>query len=320
MSWQKQNLIPPLPPEAQQIVDSLNTVVGTVSPVISAAVTILDAAKTFMVLMADLYAALMTALITEVENFVNDTFGSGAYELIIHPVDIYPGIKRDKYGFSKITPGDAINLAIKSFDDQGDPNRPQFSDGANVAAFGIMVSAPDIGVFIFLMEAIVALWKVNEFEEILNRAKKKKGKYKKKTLDYYSSKPDWGSLRFNQIEYLGDLQKEMLNLLAIAKGYATVPDNVLVDLIDALARKLELLNDTIAAIMLIINTIANIGQLADMWVLDIPLGPGGNKRIQQALVDAQLSGMKINKYSMLMLYVGGGPSAAGVELIRSLLL
>jgi hypothetical protein len=313
MSWTKRQLVPPLPSEAQPIVDALNTVSGAVVPILNAASTLLNAASIFFQ-SADLYKALMTALVTQTEDLVNDLFGSGAFELVVNPFTSFRRRQKvDKNGIPLLTPEEAINLAIRSLDDQGDLDRPQFSDAANISAFGILVTAPDISVFLAILEALLSLWNIDDIQFIIREINRRRG------ILVQSRPPDWDSLRFNQIKALGDVQKELLRVLAIAKGYLAVPDDAILDLIAQLQRKVNILTLSIAAFQAVIDALTNTPALSGVYMLDVPLGVGGNNRLKAELRDPQFAQLGLNKYTFMALYVGGGPSAAGVDSIRQLL-
>lgn len=314
MSWQQKNLGPPIPPEAQAIVDNLSTAAGSVVPILDAAAALLDIAKVFYNGGSDLYAALMSALITECENLINDLFGSGAYEIIVSPFhSIAQRLPKDKYGINLLNPGQAIDIAIKSFDDLGDDNRPQFSSGANVSAFGILVTVPDVFLFIQLLEALYNVWTTWDINYIRQEILKKTG------VRYKSKPPDWGNVSFTKIDALAQIKKQLMDVLYIAKGYQITPDDGINDLINALSRKVAILNDTVTTFQAVLDALAGSTALSGAYIFDVPLGVGGNDKIKAALPNEVLSALKLNRYTIFMLYVGGGPSAAGVDAIRQLI-
>lgn len=313
MPWMQRPLVPPLPGEAQDIVDVLDTVASGVLPILNAASTLLNAAQIFFQT-ADLYKALITALLNQTEALVNDLFGSGAFELVINPFTVFNRRQElDKYGIPTLTPEEAVNLAIRSLDDLGDQGRPQFSPAANVSAFGILVTAPNVGVFLDILRGLLSLWTIDDLRFLIDQIERRTGAAPQ------SRQPDWDTLRFNQIGALGQIQKELLRVLAIAKGYVAVPDDAILDLINQLQRKVNILTLSIAAFQAVIDALTNTPALSGVYILDIPTGVGGNERLKKELKDPQFSALGLNQYTMMALYVGGGPSAAGVDAIRQLI-
>lgn len=320
MAWTPKTLTPPLPQEAQDVVDAISAITGTVGGVLSTFSTLLDAAKIFFTAGTDLFTLIVTTLITEAENLNNDFFGSGAFQLIVDPFSVASlrfleeGNGKDQYGIPFMTPRDAISQAVRSLDDTGDINRPVFSDSANIAAFGILVTAPDIRAFIALMEALLTVWTLDDIEFIINRTKSKANPPPKKSVPV-----DWTSLRFNQIKALGDIQRENNKALAIARGYLNIGDNVITQLIDTIQRKVDVLNDSVATFQAVIDAITAASGIPNVFVLDVPIGPGGTNRLKKELRDPALESLFQNKYTLMLLYVGGGPSAVGVDNIRKLI-
>jgi len=317
MSWKKTNVVPPLPPEIRALLDTLNSSLGSVVPVLSTAKSLLEVAKVLYLAGTDLYSALLIALITECENIVNDTFGTGMYELIVDPFSVFPKkLKKDKKtGIPYVTPGDAINIAIASIDDLGDADRPQFSDSAEVAGFGIMLTAPDPAALLKLLEMLLKVWTTLDLKWTIERLKKAKAVAPIPD----SISPDWSSARLNQIEIFAKLQKQLLDTLEMAKGYTITADQAVIDLIDALTQKVDDLKGSIEALQALMDLIKGISGMTDVFVVQIPLGVGGVNRIKAELVDADLATLKINKFTVMALYVAGGPSAAGLDNIRKVL-
>lgn len=319
MSWTPKTLTPPLPAEAQAVVDAVSAVTSTVGGVLATFSALLDAAKIFFVAGTDLFVALVSAIITEAENLNNDFFGSGAFQLIVSPFDLAgprfleEGVGKDQYGIPFLTPRDAISAAVRSLDDTGDINRPVFSDSADVAAFGLLITAPDVRAFIALLEALLSVWTLDDLEFIINRTKAKANPPPKKSVPV-----DWTSLRFNQIKALGDIQRENNKALSIARGYLNVGDNIIVQLIDTIQRKVDVLSDSVATFQAVIDALIAAAGIPNVFVLDVPLGPGGTRRLKEELRDPALESLLANKYTLMLLYVGGGPSALGVDNIRKL--
>ena len=383
MPWTQKTLLPPLPPEAQDVVDDLNTVAGSIVPILDAAATLLDAAKIFFSAGTDLYAALMTALITDVEDLVTDLFGTGAFELMVHSSAVLSTkLPKDKSGIQLITPADAVNLAIQSFDDLGDDQRPQFSDSANIAAFGFLVTAKDVFLLVEILEILFSVLGLPQIKVLFEDLKEASGQSRtilsakatsggKITFTYTGGSPkvgnfiqqgavsvvvssftdttvaiedigigkkfengaarflaqprfstgaDWDTFSFDQFDSLGKIEVQLLDVLQLAKGYAVIPDNNITELIDLLSRKVDVLTAAVTLFQSVIDEITNTSGLTDTFVFDLPITVGGNKKVKEELVNPAFaaSSFALDRYTFFVLYVGGGPSAAGVETIRLL--
>lgn len=320
MSWTPKTVTPPLPPGAADVVAAIGAATSTIGGVLSTVSALLDAAKIFFTAGTDLLQFLMNAVITEAENLNNDFFGSGAFQLIVSPFDmagpryLEDGNGKDQYGIPYITPRDAISAAVRSLDDLGDANRPVFSDSAQIAAFGLLVTAPDVKALIALMEALLSVWTLDDLVFIINRTKAKSSPKPKKSVPV-----DWSSLRFNQIKALGDIQAENNKALAIARGYLNVGDNVITQMIETIQRKVDVLNESVTTFQQVIDLLTAAAGIPNVFVLDVPLGPGGTRRLKEELRDPALESLLLNKYTLMLLYVGGGPSATGVDNIRKLI-
>lgn len=347
VGWEQKAIKAPLDNEVIRIIEQLKTNTGKVVTGLTLVANALDIAKVFFTVTEDIFAAVMDLIITDLENLNNDLFGTGAFQLAIHPFSVIDETKRRKlekegkepppFEIQYITPRQAVNHAINSFDDKGDGARPQFSDGAAVSAFALLITAKDLGLYISLMEKMAKVWNTKDIKFALKKAKEKakiwydkdfdeslteeekKAKEKEKNLPP-STGADWQSVRFNQIKALGDIQQQINNTLATARGYTLYPQGV-TSLIDSLSRKLKQLAVTVETFQAVVDDLTNIPELAGVHVLNIPLGIGGNNRIKKELPNPEFQGIEndIYRYTFMLMYVGGGPSAGSVEAIRKLI-
>src|SRR5271154_5548535 len=145
MSWNYQNVAGPIPSGLANIVQEFGTVISALSPLLSAASAAVEAAQIFFNPTTSPYAAIVTALIAELEAFNNDLFATGVYYLSVTgdtALNLGIPVKHDSLGIPLLTPKQAIQAAINSFNDTCDTNRPQFSQYAEITAFGIMATSP----------------------------------------------------------------------------------------------------------------------------------------------------------------------------------
>lgn len=315
MPWQNKPLLPPLHPKLLTLADDISGVASAVGAVLEVVGDLLEVAKVFYLLVTDPYKALVAALITELEDLVNDMFSAGVYQLVIDPFQVFSaGTKKDRWGIPLLTPADAINAALKSFDDLADENRPIFSPDSKVAALGIMVTAPSYGELVSLLQSLWNVLGVEDIKWLLDKLEREKyGRPK------FSRPPDWQSLRLNEIKVMGDVQQYLLDTLAATKGYLTTTDEIIQKMIDSLARKVQVWQDAADMINMIVLNIQNIADMNQAYIMDLPETYGGIERIKQELMHPELMYNKVNKYTFMYLCVGGGPSLKTCELLRQLM-
>jgi hypothetical protein len=297
---------------------ALSAVNSTFGPIISTLGIISDALniiKLYANPSTDPFAMLVSAAFDELEAVVNNAFGTGVYFLHVTPFNVYGNKNHDTSGMPILYPQQAIQAAISSFDDIGDQDRPQFSNSANVAAIGFMATATSVPDFTDLIEAMLKVFHIPEWELVATRAKRRV----RPEVVHRSYQPDWKSMKLDSIGNMSQMHSMLLDLLETLRGYATIPDNNIGDLITAIQGKIAALNVILKNVK---DTIAILtGSAGGIYVMDIPNGTGGNDRIKRALRDPFLEQCKpTSGYTIMTIMMGGGPSLATVEAIRSLML
>ena len=315
MPWQNKPLLPPLPPELLSIVSAFSTVGTTVGAVLQIAADLLEAAKLFYLAATDPYKPLVAAIIVEIEDLINDLFTTGVYQLIVDPFSIVtPGQKKDRWGIPLLTPGQAINAAIKSFDDLGDINRPIFSPSSQVASLAVMITTPSFGELITLIESLISVLNIDDLRFLkIKLEREKNGRLPR------SRPPDWSSVRLNQIETMAEIQTVMLDNLSLVKGYIVVADAIILDLIDVISKKLADIQEAVDILNQLILNIQNIADMNQAYIMDLPLTVGGVELLKKELSDPALMANKVNQYTFMWMLVGGGPSASTAEILRGLM-
>ena len=135
----------------------------------------------------DLSATLATAVITELENLVQDLGGIGGYMLINTPQDIY-------------TPngwGRWVEDVQASFDDEGDSRRPRFSDSAVCGGLVLVAGSPSLEGFVEAIKPLALLFDLNGFDEKLAQIIQTLNSYQ--TPSTPSQYPDWQALQARDI-------------------------------------------------------------------------------------------------------------------------
>jgi hypothetical protein len=292
------------------------------SPVIDTAKSLLEIAKALYSVIADPYAGIMGAVVASLEDLVNDYFGAGGHLLV---VDNFAPIlqpknkkdkkdKKDKYGIPLLAPGTAINIALSSLDDLGDPSRPVYSNSAQISAFGFMLTAIDFVGFYELMKALQNVWSIDELKFNIKKFEQFEKGFSQ------SVPPNWKATKYNDIEQVAKLQKNILKMLNQTRGYLVTADQAVIQLIDSFVRKADQLKASADGIASILRALSAIAAMNDVWAFDVPLTTGGTEKLKEQLFSDQLAGMKLNKYTFLVLYVGGGPNAPVIDNIRQLIM
>jgi hypothetical protein len=387
MSWHNVKIATPISKELAKVVGSLSTITTTLSTLANALVVLLEVAKTFILSTLEPFVLLVNAIITELENLINNLFSTGFYNLTVNPFELRPGptlislaeqrkklnddykilqekfrseiisLEKSRYGLGPkdnqiitdkissvktrqdaakvsydnsisflgtirktvgynplgipvLSPRNAILAAIQSFDDLGDTNRPIFSDSAEVACIGFMATAPSLDQFLAIMRSFLAVFEVpdwrlalTKYEEIQNPSA------------VASVVPDWHSIKLNSFTPMDLIQKSLIGALNTMKGFKVTANSIssLISIMEARAQQLEKLSNDLTSLANAINSATGL------FILNVPLQHGGVNLLKSQLRDAYLE-CQDNEHTILTLFVGGGPSAKSVDILRGLFL
>jgi hypothetical protein len=398
MAWVKKNLAAVLPTDFQNLVSlatSTSQTLNTVSATLKQAVQII---RTFQKTIADPFAALVLALITNAQNLLNDSFGSGFYQLVVTPFtigskDTLPnwtantgftngarivpiaengfyyqamntgvsgatqplftikrgdiiydndgaatgllnsvvwrcmgktpeglGIpqKHDIYGLPNLLPRDAIRAAQTAFDDLGDLNRPQFSPSATVAGLAIMATAPSPEQVQLIIQGILTIFKVRELDFFNKKLTQVLARINN-TRPPRSVQPDWRSARLRDIPAFGQLYLALNGYLNLARGYAEAGDAAFDQYLQVLQQKISFLATNATKLSNAIQILTGAIGATGIYFLDIPEATGGNAYLKSALADPTFNNDTQNKYTAMILWIAGGPSAAGLATFKTFL-
>lgn len=313
MTWERKPLLPPFHPELVNIVSGLSQLGTNVGAVLTIAEDLLDVAKVFYFLKGDPYKVLVSAIILELEDLINDLFSVGVYQLVVDPFTmVMHGKRYDRWGIPIVTPGDAINAVIASFDDEGDPDRPLFSASEEISALGIMVTTPSYGEFVSLLQGLWNVFKVDDILFLINKLDRYKN-----GRDERSRLPDWDKISLNSIEPLAQTQSIILDTLATVKGYIVVTDEIITKLIDVISYKLETIGELIDILNILILNLETIASFNQAYIFELPKGSGGTDRLITEIADPVLMANRFNQYTAMYLTVGGGE--AGAHTVQTLI-
>jgi len=133
--------------------------------------------------------------------------------------------------------------------------------------------------------------------------------------------PDWDSLALKNIPPFNDLYKSLKGWLAQFRGYLETADSFLDDFITAVENKVTSIANAVTALNNAINAIISGAGVSGAYWLDIPQTQGGNSYLKDELVDSPFgdSAFSQNKYTAMVVFVAGGPNAAGLETFKGIL-
>jgi hypothetical protein len=298
-----------VPQELGNLLNSAGGTIATLQPILQTIKSLLQVAEAFYHGSLDPLSTVVQALLTEVENLVNDFFATGVYTLVVDPIN-RPGIvKYDSLGIPLMTPGQAIFTALDSLDDKGDPARPQFSDDAQVSGIGLLASAPTVDQFLTLITQLSGIFTIPQWELVFKIAKRHT------RTPAVPTPPDWQSLRLNSIAEMKELQDVLLALTQMLRGYAVVPNTNIQDLINIINTKISKLQDILNTMNSLISGLQNT---TGIFVMNMPIDVGGNNRIKTYLRDCPME-RSTNQYSIMALFIGGGASLQPVDKMRRMM-
>jgi hypothetical protein len=219
----------------------------------------------------------------------------------------------DDFGVPLLYPRDALQMAIASFDDPGDLNRPQFSDQATVAAFGFLATAADIQGLKSLITSLLNVFTLSSWQIALK-------KYNQATVPAVplSVYPDWTSIRLNQIPQLAGTQKALNRMIQNVQGTTNSAAQATKDLANMINNKTQTAKNLIQAIQNNIAQLQSAIAASGIYFLNVPSQVGGNTLLKNQIFDCNLA-IQQTGYTIVGILVGGGPSAAPIESVRGLL-
>lgn len=362
MSWSKTDVDLPLLNGIDDILGTLNQGASNLETVLNTTLTALDAAKVAYIASADPFSFLFESLLIEVENLINDTFNSSASVLICNPLTLGKTVveevegefintqaefftfenshlkinnknisyKFDKHGIPQMTPAECINAMIASFEDLGDQQRPQFTSSAQVASFGVIITAPDLVGFVPLLTNLLDVFNLRPLSDLLNKYISKANLDplgNPDTSKVVSRAPDWTSYKLSSIGALGEQRNELIKILNTLRGYVETADNAVVSLINVIETKISNLLDTVSSFNDLITRLRSVSAASGVWTFNLPASTGGVELIQEQLrisaEDPDQRGVNLlnidSGYTVGVLFVGGGPSLSAVDTIRDLI-
>jgi hypothetical protein len=313
VAWKKSNIGAPVSSALANAAGGAASAVGTMGAVLGVAQSLLGVASAFVATKVDPFASAFQSIISELEKLNNDLFGTGVYFLTINQLDV-PGARRqDDFGIPMLYPREALQMAIESFDDLGDVNRPQFSNQANVCAFGMLATAPSLVGLIDLINALLNVFNISDWDLV-----KKRMQRASEPPAVASVYPDWKSLRLNSISQLKALQDSVNRLLETTRGLGESVDAIK-DIIQTIQQKTEDAERIVQALQDNLSNLKNAAAASGLYVLDVPPHIGGNEYLKDQIFDCDLA-IAQTPYTIVGIFVGGGPSLAPIDTVRKMII
>lgn len=88
MAWKNATVNSPIPGALADIVSGTSVVTNTLSTLFSAITTLLEIAQVFVQDTVEPFESLVDAIITQLEQLINDLFGSGLFMLVVNPFEL----------------------------------------------------------------------------------------------------------------------------------------------------------------------------------------------------------------------------------------
>lgn len=236
--------------------------------------------------------------------------------------------KYDGFGIPLMTPNQCLQSMISSLDDTNDPNRPVFSDTAQLAAIGFIVSAPDLNKFIALAQPLLDILDISPLFDLLSSFKIKA---KKPTdIPKGGQLPDWSSqAKLSDLGFMRQQRDALLSALAQVEALAlTRADKSIDRLFRVIEQKLQTLDNVVKEFSDLITKLSTTLDAEGIYIFKADSndngGSGGNNYLKAQLRTFESTALNLTKdtsgYTFGFLLLGAGPSLAAIRSLSDLLL
>jgi hypothetical protein len=311
--WIRRDIAAPIPAGIGSLASEVGSVLSTVNPLLTAATAAVNAASLFFNPTTNPYSALATGLLTEAQVLNNDIFSTGIYELFVSGDNVSGITAHDQFGIPLLTPRQAINAAIGSFNDLGDANRPQFSINAEVCALGLLATAPSSAQFLTLVNGLLNIFNIPDLSNFAVTIKRRSTPAVLQAVP-----PLWKNFNLASIGNLNTAQSAVNSAITTALGYSLDASAAIQNLKNVISGKQAQLTTLETNLN---NLATNLQSFTGLYTLNVPPAVGGNALIQAALLDCPLE-LSTNQYTIIVLFVGGsvGGTLETVNAFRQMVL
>jgi|GEM_PF-2486316 len=348
--WQKRNLLAVLPPAVDDIITGAQTANDTITAGLEIAKTVAQGAQIYLTTVAEPAAAAAKLVVTEIENFKNDFFGSGGYYTVLHPFQAGVGMgaklaseRKEKnipahllkpselpsWGQSSIRTAQnhsmmryldfprLVNKTIESFDDTGDARRPKFSDSAQVEyLFLVLAGSPSPADILPILDALSTLLGSKELKQAVRRINQayRADSDRLKQVVKGPKNNTWDSYQMRDIQVAGDIEKSIDPYLAMIKAIANSASTAIGEAIKILDKKIQQISDLQAKFDALTAALTAFKD-SDGYVLQGG-GVGGNEFVKEQLRQAENQpGVELS-FCVGILFVAG---TGGLDTLNALL-
>lgn len=312
MSWKKDPIAAPVLNEVSNIASQAAGALGIINSSASVAQKAVALAATAFRNSTDPALTAFTQTIQATQNFMNDAFNTGVFQLTINQLDVPGPRKQDSNGIPLLYPREALLMAIESFDDLNDPNRPQFSNDATVSAFGFLATSATADGLLALMALLGSVFGIGEWDLIGKRMNGYINANQGRSIY-----PDWTSMRLNQIKQIADTQKATNQMLGMMTGNSLDANSAVRDAINAVISKTSESKNTLERAQDLLTVLSAATKATGIYTLNVAPGVGGNQRLKDEIYDCDLV-ISQTPYTIVGIYAGGGPSLSPINRIRQL--
>lgn len=303
--WKQVTLSDLLPEEVQQIASDAAGVAQSVADVVEGVGEVVQTVGQWMLVASDPYEALVNAILLDIEALLADLRDAGIYVLPIVPFGLRYAEDFD----------DVVGKIVSSLDDRCDPDRPQFSQSADVAAAIFLVSGPDLkGLWDSVLKALAQVFDMGAFRELKwlddPNAFNQWDRFRR-SAD--GREPDWESISLGRaIPVLGDLLNEMLKFSRHLRGLTASTGDFIDTFAQALLQKAAELQTLAQELEDLTDALENLLNLSGVWYVYIEAGG-----VDGFVIDLQNSTNKPpfdeNSFVAGAVFLAGGPSVAQFE-------
>lgn len=261
---------------ASSFASSLNSTLDTIS-------TGLNFLSSTLTSNVNTLSALAESSIELFDNYINDFFSIGGYQVIAHPY--MPGVGDGEGVYKNLSFPRAVDVISKSFFDYGDANRPSFSSVADVEMLCIFLTAPSLSAFSSLAESFNALIGFKELSLVIRRIKQfkrlEKERYVKKKA---SIPPDWNSFKIRDFKVFSELENNLKNFSEMLRGYYEAGESSVDLLLKIMSNKQKQVEEFNNSLTLVVNALS--GVLESGVYSFYTSGNGGNQFLKNELINS----------------------------------
>ena len=320
--WEKRSLATALPKEFKQV-ERASAILGKkVSAFSDSLEDVVNVVKVLNDVIIDPFGAFgFQGLLDELRREINSVMSLGMYVLNVFPDNVDNPRYNIKTFAAGMTPYEAIERAVLSFDDRGDDDRPMFSDSEEVQGACIMLSAASVEDFVRQLGDFSKIFNLSGFVRIYERYK---NFTKLDEIKYSSTKPDWEQFTLRKLPLFSQIDTKLVEFISLLDGYVVQAGDALTDFTNTLLAKVNLLDRSITGLNDALSVLTRGLFASGVYWKDIKRSTGGNRYLKKEIQEG-LSVFSDNpnlEYTVMLVLVSNasGEGDNAVSFLRKLLL